>query len=52
MVNRNSAQSFFKLAQARGSENNKESINREQVKRELQEGTKRSYRRALALLDQ
>ena len=52
MANRNSGQSLFERARARGSEINKESINGEAVKRELQEATKRNYRRALALWDQ
>ena len=52
MVKRNSAQSFFERARARGSENNQESINEEEVKRELQDGTKRNYSRALELWDQ
>jgi hypothetical protein len=52
MTKQNSAKSFFKRARARGSENNKDSINEEEVRKELQRGMKRNYRRALALWDQ
>jgi hypothetical protein len=52
MAKQNSAKNFFERARAKGSENNKDSINGEEVKRELQEATKRGYRRALTLWHQ
>jgi hypothetical protein len=52
MTKQNSAKSFFKRALARGSANNKDSINEEEVRKELQRGMKRNYCRALALWDQ
>lgn len=52
MARQNSAQTFFEQARARGSENNKESINGEKFKGKLQDGTKRNYRQALTLWDQ
>jgi hypothetical protein len=49
IAKQNLAKNFFERAQARGSENNKDSINGKEVKKELQEGTKRNYRRLLAV---
>jgi len=49
MTEQNSAKNFFEWARAKDSENNKDSINGEEVKRELQEATKRGYRLALKL---
>jgi hypothetical protein len=49
MTKRNSARDFFERARIKGSESNKESINGEEVRKELQDATKRGYRRALAL---
>jgi hypothetical protein len=49
MAEQNSAKSSFDRARARGSENNKDSVNDEEVKKELQEATKRGYSRALKL---
>ena len=40
---------FFQRAREKGTEENKEIVNDEEVKKELQPGTKRNYRRALAL---
>ncbi|KAI9752223.1 MAG: hypothetical protein M1835_001112 [Candelina submexicana] len=52
MAKLKSAKGFFNRARARGSEKNKDSVNREEVKKELQDATKRNHRRALALWDQ
>lgn len=52
MADQSSAKNFFARARAKGSETNKASINGEEVKKELQEATKRNYRRALKLWDQ
>lgn len=52
MADQCSVQNFFARARAKGSETNKASINGEEVKKELQEATKRNYRRALKLWDQ
>ena len=52
MADQNSAQNFFARARAKGSGNNRDSINGEEVKKELQEATKRGYRWALKLWDQ
>ena len=52
MADQSSAKNFFARARAKGSETNKASINGEEVKKELQEVTKRNYRRALKLWDQ
>lgn len=52
MADQGSAKNFFARARAKGSETNKASVNGEEVKRELQEATKRNYRRALKLWDQ
>jgi hypothetical protein len=49
MAKQNSAKNFFERARAKGSENNKDSVNGDEVKKELQEATKRPYRRAMAL---
>jgi hypothetical protein len=49
MPDQNAVKSFFARARARGSDSNKESVNGEEVKRELAGGTKRNYGRALAL---
>ena len=51
-ADQSSAKNFFARARAKGSETNKASINGEEVKKELQEATKRNYRRALKLWDQ
>jgi hypothetical protein len=48
----NSAEDFFKRARERGAENETDIINDEEVKKELQPGTKNNYRRALALWHQ
>ena len=45
----NSAEDFFKRARERGSENKTDIINDEEVKKELQPGTKNNCCRALAL---
>lgn len=52
MTKPKSARDFFERARIKGSESNKESINGEEVKKELQDATKRGYRRALALWGQ
>lgn len=44
-----SAHNLFERAQLRGSEQNKNLINGEEVKKELQQSTKGNYTRALAL---
>ena len=49
MAEQNSAKNFFEQARTKGSENNKDSINGEEVKRELPEAPKRGYRLALKL---
>ena len=48
----NSARNFFERARIKGSESNKDTVNGEEVKKELQDATKRGYRRALALWHQ
>jgi hypothetical protein len=48
----NSAEGFFTRARERGAENETDIINDEEVKTELQPGTKNNYRRALALWHQ
>jgi hypothetical protein len=48
----NSAEDFFKRARECGAENETDIINDEEVKKELQPGTKNNYRRALALWHQ
>jgi hypothetical protein len=50
IAKQNSAKNFLKRARAKGSENNKDSINGKEVQKELQEATKRDYRRAFELL--
>ena len=45
----NSTEDFFKRARERGSEIETDIINDDEVKKELQPGTKKNYRRALAL---
>jgi hypothetical protein len=45
----NPAEAFFKWARERGSGNKTDIINNEEVKKELQPGTKNNYCRALAL---
>lgn len=52
MAKPKSAKGFFDRARARGSEKNKDSVNGEEVKKELMDATKRNYRQALALWDQ
>jgi len=52
MADQNLAKNFFARARAKDSENNKNSINGEEVKKKLQEATKRGYCRALNLWDQ
>jgi hypothetical protein len=47
-----SAEGFLKRARERGAENETDIINDEEVKKELQPGTKNNYRRALALWHQ
>jgi hypothetical protein len=49
MTNQSLAKNFFARARAKDSKNNKNSINEKEVKKELQEATKRDYRRALDL---
>ena len=49
MAKLNSARNFFERARMKGSESNRDTINGEEVKKELQEATKCGYRRALAL---
>jgi len=44
----NSAEGFFQRARERGSENKTDIIN-DEVKKELQPGTKKNYSRALAI---
>jgi hypothetical protein len=48
----NSAENFFKWARERGAENETDISNDEEIKKELQPGTKNNYRRALALWHQ
>lgn len=43
---------FFQRAREKGAKENKEIVNNEEVKKELQPGTKRNSRRALALWQQ
>lgn len=52
MADQNAAQSFFARARAKGSENNRDSINGEDVKKELQEAANCNYCPALKLWDQ
>ncbi len=49
MAKQNSAKNLFERAHTKSSENNKDSINGEEVRKELQEATKRGYRRPLTL---
>jgi hypothetical protein len=49
MAEQNQAKNFFERARAKGSENNKDNSNGEEVKRELQEAMKSGYRLALKL---
>jgi hypothetical protein len=49
IAGQNSAKSFSKRAGIKGSENNKDDINKEEVRKELQEATKRGYYQALRL---
>jgi len=49
MIDQSLAKNFFARARAKGSKNNKNSINEKEVKKELQEATKRDYRRTLNL---
>lgn len=52
MADQYSAQNFFARARAKDSETNKASVKGEEIKKELQEATKRNYRRVLKLWDQ
>lgn len=52
MADQSSAKNFFARARAKSSETNKASVNGEVVQKELQEATKRNYRRDLKLWDQ
>jgi hypothetical protein len=52
MTKLNSARNFFERARNRGSKSNKDTVNGEEVKKELQDVTKRGYRRALELWHQ
>lgn len=45
----NSAGSFFERARIKGSESNKDTVNGEEVKKELSDSMKCGYRRSLAL---
>jgi hypothetical protein len=46
----NSAEDFFKRPRERGAENETDIINDEEVKKELQPGTKNNYRRAFSAM--
>jgi len=48
----NSTEDFFKRARERGSEIETDIVNDDEVKKELQPGTKKNYRRALVLWHQ
>jgi hypothetical protein len=48
----NSAEAIFRRARQKGAGNNKDIINNVEIKKELQPGTERNYRRALALWHQ
>ena len=52
MAQLNSARNFFERARIKGSESNKDTVNGEEVKKELSDSTKRGYRRSLALRHQ
>ena len=47
-----SAKIFFERARVKGSESNKDTVNGEEIKKDLQEATIRAYRRSMALWDQ
>jgi len=49
MANQSLVKNFFARARAKDSKNNKNSINEEEVKKKLQEVTKRDYYRTLNL---
>jgi len=49
MPTSNSTEDFFKRARERGSEIETDIVNDDEVKKELQPGTKKNYCRALAL---
>jgi hypothetical protein len=49
MLKNNSAKAIFQRAQERGCENNKDSINEEEVKKKLKPSTKSNYHQTLAL---
>jgi hypothetical protein len=52
MPTSNSTEDFFKRARERGSEIETDIVNDDEVKKELQPGTKKNYCRALALWHQ
>lgn len=52
MAQLNSARNFFERARIKGSESNKDTVNGEEVKKELSDSTKNGYRRSMALWNQ